>query len=696
MSYPARAAFVARLLLALAAAGLAMGLLVQVLARASNALHGTTRVAVSADERRREDDRLERIRGREPVSHHRVSEWPADRPRVFAEAPALAALVEAGALPPVAERLPDEPLVIHPPEQVGPYGGTWRRYANSASDAGIFEQRIAYDFPLRWDAAAEYVLPNLVRAWEVDDVGQVFTLHLRRGVRWSDGHPFTADDILFWYEAVLKHPQLTAGTNRDLQRAGELVDVDKLDEHTVRFSFAQPHGMFIRRFLTGSNDMLLPRHYLAQFHPDYREREPDEAIDAEGVPASLAQIVASHGHQHWTQTFTFKDRWQNVERPVLTAWRVTRPPPSRPVIYERNPYYWKVDPEGNQLPYIDRVQFEIYDTEIMNLRIVDGLMDMQTRHIRFEYYPLFMQNRGRGNYRVAAWSTLSGNQLVIGPNLNHRDPVMREIIGDRRFRIALSHALDRELINEAKFHGQHVPQQVAPSESSDYYVPGYADAYIEHDPAKAEALLDEMGLTRPAPGETRRRPDGRPLRLRIDTTQAPSGGDMAAQLIAEAWRDVGIRAEVNRLARPLFTQRKDGLMHDVILWEGEAEDLPFLDPRWIVPYVESYHAVDYARWFMSGGTAGTEPTGALREVIELYKEAEVTPDHAAQAELFRQIIALNREHLWAIGTVGRGPVPVIIHERMRNVPDHAVASWVLRSPGNTATECYAIDPSPAD
>ncbi len=608
---------------------------------------------------------------------HTVDEWAGGA--TFDEAPMLRARVAAGSLPPVEQRLPTNPLVIKPPHQNGPYGGTWTRFATGPQDVGIVEARFAYDGLVRWDAMSNTVIANLAVEWDVADGGRTYTFHLREGVRWSDGEPFTTDDVRFWYEDVIGNEELTPVVPRDFKRGGETMRLSTPDDHTLVFRFASPNGLFLEKLASGRGYEMVryQRRYMSQFHPRYAPLEKLEE-DAEEAGLDL-----------WTRLFQDRADWRNVDMPRLWPWVITQPPPDRPAVFERNPYYWKVDPEGRQLPYIDRMTFEIYDSETINLKAINGEMGMQGRHLQFENYPLFMENRARGGYDVRHWISGSGGSLVIAPNLNHKDPALRELIRDARFRKALSLAIDRDAVNEANYFAVGTPRQMSPPPSSAFYSAELESAHIEHDPARANRLLDEMGLTDRDRSGARLRPDGKPIKLYIETTAL---NNRVLELVAGYWTKVGVKTEVKEEARQLFYQRKRALMHDVGIWGGADEQIPVLDPRWFIPYSdESIQAIDYARWYRTEGLRGEEPYPEVRQAIELFWEIEETTDRDEQIRLFQEIARLNEENLWVIGVIGGLPSIYLVSDSFRNVPHVAVSGWSFRAPGNTAVECYAIE-----
>jgi peptide/nickel transport system substrate-binding protein len=613
---------------------------------------------------------------------HSVAEWPPERGRNFQEAPTLAAQTQAGRLPAVEERLPEDPLVIVPPETRGPYGGTWRRFGTHVADVGIYEYRIAYEGLLRWDAQGRNILPNLARRWTVEDDGKTFTFWLRKGVRWSDGHPFTADDMLFWYDDICRNTELTPIIADEFRRDGEPMQLEKLDDYTVRMRFKVSHGLFLKIMASGGSTAMVscPAHYLKRFHPKY---------------APLAQLEAearSRGWRFWHQLFTDKRDWRNPDIPRLWAWVIRNPPPATPIVFERNPYYYKVDPDGRQLPYLDRVAFEMHELETINMKSINGEIGMLDRHLSFQNYPLFAEHQAKGGYEVRHWIDGSGSGAVLAPNLNHKDPVLRAILGDRRFRMALSLAINRQEINEWHYLGAGVPRQVAPPPGSAFYEPEYERAYTEYDPARAGRLLDEMGLDRRDRDGVRLRPDGRPLVLHIEMTPTYWVPTEVIQRVADGWSAVGVKTDLRVQARPLWQTRVLAMMHDVSVWGGADEMLPIMDPRWFFPHSDaSEQAVGYARWYNSGGQRGEAPPPEIQRCMTLYRRIELTTDETEQVRLFRQIIDLNRENLWVIGVVGRIPPLVLVKNNFRNVPKAAVVGWVFRTPGNTAPECYAME-----
>jgi len=604
----------------------------------------------------------------------------------FHEAPMLRVKVAAGELPPVEERLPEEPLVLIPVEEIGQYGGTWHRAWMGRADAAG-PSRITTERLIRFSRDMKRILPNIAKSWEISEGGKVFTFHLRKEMKWSDGVPFTADDFLFWYEDIILNDELTPAKPVWLKTGGELGKVEKVDDYTIRFRFTKPHGLFLK-YLAGPQGhgiAYYPKHYLKQFHPRYTPVE------------KLEEMAKKEGFKFWYQLFQAKnDRWMNPDLPVVTPWKTRTPATEDPFVLERNPYFWKVDPEGNQLPYIDRISHRLVENpDMINFKAMTGEIDMQFRHILYTNYPLLMNGREKGNYRVFKYTDDFETNMAIGINLNNKDPVLRKIVQDKRFRIAMSLAMNREEINELCYLGLcKEPRQVAPLPESPYYTKWaekLAYEYLEYNPQKANELLDEMGLKWDKDHKYRLRPDGKVLALTIEFTPAFGPWADALELIKEYWEAVGVKTAVKSEERSLFYTRKNAADHDVAVWTGAAGMQTVLGPRWYLPYSnESLHAVLYALWYNTGGKSGVEPKGDLRKTLELYDRIKATTDEGEQIQLWDEIMRLNAENLWVLGTLSSPPLIGVVKNNFRNIAEHGIYTWIGHSPGSLDPEQFFI------
>lgn len=623
----------------------------------------------------------------EPVAEPMVSEYN--------EAPSLAEMVEAGDLPPVDERLPDEPLVQEPVESIGQYGGILRRGFLGPSDHNNYT-RVAYDALVRFAPDGSEVIPHVATGWESNDDFTEWTIFLRPGMKWSDGEPLTADDIMFWYNDILLNEDLTPSVPVWMQNDdGSVAQVQKVDDYSVKWTYAQPNTAFLLELANkdGADRSILnlscvPAHYLREFHPNYVDE------------ADLDAKVDEAGFETWTELFAVQSMPHlNADRPSTAAWVPDDSTVSDPVfVIKRNPYYFAVDPEGNQLPYIDEVRFTFFaDQEALNLAAVAGEFDLQARHIAMSNYPVLVENQDAGGYRVITWPTFGGSDAVLMFNQTYQnDPAIGELLRIRDFRIALSHAIDREAIKELAFLGLGEPRQGVPAPNHPYY-PGdeWAFKYTEHDPDTANELLDSTGLTERDTEGFRTLPNGDPLELEIGVVPAFANWPDVAQIVAENWADVGIRARVEVRERALHFQMRDTNDLMIEIWNEDTTGFPFsgqpkMDPR-------SDPALVFAplvrTWYRTNGAEGMEPTEEIAEIVAIIDEAKVS-GRERQIELAQELFRNWVDNLWEVGTVGLTPMiqgVVVANNDLRNVPETAGNDWPLRTPGNTRPEQYYFE-----
>ncbi|MBC7810355.1 MAG: ABC transporter substrate-binding protein, partial [Burkholderiales bacterium] len=394
----------------------------------------------------------------------------------YSEAPTLTEMVTAGTLPTLEERLPENPMIVEP-MALGEYGGTWRRLMTGIGDDGNLERTASYEPLVRWDVAYDHVIPNVAESWEVSEDGREFTFHLRPGMRWSDGEPFTADDIRFWYEDVANNPDINPSGMDFLIVDGETATFEMIDDYTVKFTFAAPAGLFLPQLAAqwGVQVTYYARHYFEQFHPTYN---PD--VEADALAAGFDNWVTyfqNRGGDHYNPS-----RW-SPEVPTLDPWMAENALQSdtTELVLVRNPYYWKVDPEGRQYPYIDRIVYTVVpEVENMVLRAAAGEVDMQERHINaLDNRAFFADNAETGDYTFFDMIPTDSNSSVLQLNLTSRNPVLREIFQNRNFRVALSYAINRQEMIDTLYFGTTTPAQPAPLPGTALYNERLATQYTE-------------------------------------------------------------------------------------------------------------------------------------------------------------------------------------------------------------------------
>ncbi|MFH1730203.1 MAG: ABC transporter substrate-binding protein [Planctomycetota bacterium] len=621
-------------------------------------------------------------------------QYKGPMPTAFHEAPELAALVKEGKLPPVDERLPKEPLVVPVVERIGKYGGTWRRAFTGPADGQNID-RLQHDHVIYYDLDGYTLVPHIAKSWEVKDGGRVFEFKLRKGMKWSDGHPFTADDFVFAHNDILLDDELVPVKPMWMRPGGKICEITKVDETTFRYTFAESYYVFpdfygsavvagqsaAGRSLAGA---YAPAHYLKQFHRKYVSEQ------------ELKKKVKEAGLDNWVQLLKQRSAADlNRNLPVVGPWKMVEPITGQLFTLERNPYYWAVDPEGNQLPYIDRITMHLtQNLEVLNLRAIRGDIDMQHRHIQLAKVPVLKQNADQGNYRVLFWRSQSGSACGIFLNQTYEaDPEVGRWFRNKDFRIALSHGVDREAINELVFLGTGTPRAFLCAPDSPYYPgPEYENLYATLDPKKANAVLDRIGLAKKDGEGFRLRSDGKgPLVLTVAVT-----GDAffdypgAAELLAEQWAKIGLKIHVSVEERSVSGARGVANEQQITLWETGASDAPFFT----APVgTGCAYAPMIGAWYDSGGEKGVEPTGIFRQMLDLYEKSLVLPPEQ-RIELGRKLWGLHAENLFVIGTVGRSPAfngVVVVKNNFRNVPDEAPNNSLLQNPGPARPEQFFFD-----
>ena len=579
----------------------------------------------------------------------------------YAEAPVLTEMVTAGTLPAVAERLPANPLVVEPWESIGQYGGTWNMVVRDTPYSHVYEL-LQYEPLLRFSPGGADLLPNIADEWEVNEDSSVFTFHIREGIKWSDGVPMTANDIVFWFNDIIGNEDLYPAFPNWLTAGGERPILEMLDDYTIRFSFTRTAPFFLRQIGYPNHEIFKPRHYLEQFHAAYADE------------AELAQKVADSGLEDWTQLFLNEESFNTgVAMPVMFGWYPVSYS-EEGIVYQRNPYYFKVDPEGNQLPYIDTVQTEVVrDLSVAQLKVFSGEAELQTFSVgQFPRDTLALkQGEAQGNYRVIAAPISEPNIFVFGLNLNHKDPILRELYLNKNFRIALSHAIDREEIRNLIYLGQPKEiRQCAPLPESPFYHEAAAKNYTEFDMDEANRLLDEMGLTERDANGMRLRSDGQTINIAMETRARRDDFVDTLELIAGWWQQVGINASVKPEDDTLFATRLRASEMDANVDFAEGGFQPVIVPVDFLPITPANSwAAQWGTWYATGGESGEEPIEEVKRQYELLDQLQVTADVEEQKALWAQIMDIQAENMFTFGICDRAPVPVPVVNTFRNVPD---------------------------
>jgi peptide/nickel transport system substrate-binding protein len=513
--------------------------------------------------------------------------------------------------------------------------------------------------------------PDILAGLDVEE-GRIFTLHLRKGHKWSDGHPFTAEDFRFYWEHVASDPQLSpAGPDRILLVDGEPPAFEVIDDQTVRYTWPRPNPHFLPALAGARPEYIyVPAHYAKRYHPAFAD------------PQALQRIAAAEGQRNWQALYTHKVhpyRNDNPELPTLQPWVLKTEPPATRFVYTRNPFYYRVDTEGRQLPYIDTAVVTVSSPQLIPAKTASGEADLQARHLSFENYTVLKQGEERSDYTVHLWKSARGSELAIFPNLNVADPAWRALFRNADFRRALSLAVDRNEINEVLFYGlaQEGADTILPS--SPLFKPKYQDAWARHDLGQANRLLDGLGLAERQSDGTRTLSDGRPLRLVVETAGEDPIQVAMLQLTRDAWRKAGIELFIKAEERQTLRNRVFAGLAQLSVWYGLENGLPVpgTPPDELAP--TSQMQLNWPQWgqhYESSGHAGTPvDTPEAQELARLHRAWLETLDEQARARIWHEMLSLRAQQVFSIGTVRLVPQPVVVANDLRNVPDEGIYNW---------------------
>ena len=610
----------------------------------------------------------------------------------YQESPMMAEMVANGELPPVEERLPEEPAVIRT-WQVGQFGGEVRVLGNEflqEMEQEPFEIKQTWNFRLRMHA-------KFCKGWALAEDGKSLTLFMRKGHKWSDGVEITAEDWRFWYEDMLMDPDLVGPPSQQWIAGGELMGFNVIDDYTFEYTFAVPkyNAVEVFRDTGGGRGLVEPAHYLKKFHLKYNP-------DAEA-------LAAEEGYDSWQDMFNNKRGNRSYQRdpeyPSASPWVIEEVGPTSKT-WVRNPYYFRVDSAGNQQPYIDRV-FEIVTDDpyaIAPIKVMAGEIDYGRRGLTLQDYAVLKQNEEAGGYKVYLWQPRkldTSSAVAFAFNYSTPDLVLREIVNDLRFRQALSLAINRAEISKSVYFGLTEPWTAS---FMDVW-PGYEDwmgtHFAEYDVERANALLDEMGLEWDADGEYRLRPDGQRLFILGEWAYDMYDIEEVLDLVVLHWKEVGVQLEPKFVARSTLVAA--GIANENTLYCGSTDrgdEIRRARAAGAVRLQPPYHwyrgpgvrccpfaGYNWRLWHITGGEEGVEPPEVVKHLFELHDEWMSTPfvdlpvvgghgptsahewenPDAAQTEydrLINEILTLNAENMWMFGTVSAPPDPWIVNDRM--------------------------------
>lgn len=594
----------------------------------------------------------------------------ADPLPVLRETPMFADQVKAGALPPIGQRIPTPPRIIREfagRDGPGRPGGQLNMLVATARDTRLMT---AYSYTRLIVYDDKFVLhPDLLERYEEKE-GREFTFRLRGGHKWSDGHPFTTEDFRFFWEDMANNKELSpSGPPLELLVDGKPPSVEILDERTIRYSWEKPNPYFIESQARAAPLFLFrPAHYLRKFHPRY-------------VP--VAEITKStKGGGNWVQNFRRLDVMfanDNVDLPSLNPWVNTTPSPAQRHVFVRNAFFHRIDAEGQQLPYIDRVILTQVATNLVPAKSGLGETDLQPRYLNMRDYTFLKKSAKNTGVDVRLWESGSGSQIALYPNLNTNDSEWRKLFRDVRFRRALSVAIDREEMNQVVYIGLAKPSNNTIMERSALFKPQYASTWAQYDPKLANALLDEIGLVKRNQQGFRLLPDGRQATIIVESASEESEDADALHLIGEYWRKIGIKMLVKPQTRENFRLRAFSGEALMTAYAGVVTASPTTNtsPKEFAPTMQG--GLQWSKWGMfieSKGKQGEKcDMEAACKLLDYVKEWETAADDAGRRAAWEKILQSNADEVFSIGTVNGISQPVVVGAKVRNVPKEGYYAW---------------------
>ncbi len=556
-------------------------------------------------------------------------------------------------LPPLNDRLPENPLVITPTDRPGQQGGTWNHALVGGGSLSMLWRYQAYEPLYRYDPQWTSIIPNVAESYEVSDDSRVYTITLRRGHKWSDGEPYTTEDVRFWYEDIYRDPETPLPDLSYWSSGDTPATLEIIDEVTFRVTFAEPSGFFMQQLAWANQDHLTrtPAHYLKQFHIRYNENA-NELAQERGYQSWIALFQREHGLDQDNVHF------QNSRRPTLNAWMFTSAPgeDTERAVAVRNPYYFKIDTEGTQLPYFDRILYQmVSDPEVLVLKALQGEVDMMDQYIGTPTNrPVLFDGRERGNYRFYTLRETAANAMVFMLNLNHNDATKNALFNNRDFREAMSISIDRQALIDAVFVGQGAPAQPSIVEGDPLYNERLAKQHTEYDPARANEILDTILPEKDSDG-VRLDAEGRRLSIIFEIDQVRSTFIDMFELALPMMREIGIDAQFRSIDRSLWETRvRNGRDFDATAHQFGANSgiAAMLDARYFVPFnANAIYAPGWALYYSDPSHSNAiEPPEDVRAQQQLYKRLLATGDIDEQNAIMAEILenAADQFLVWGV------------------------------------------------
>ncbi|WP_244226539.1 ABC transporter substrate-binding protein [Paenibacillus protaetiae] len=581
----------------------------------------------------------------------------------FKEAPMLQELVKAGTLPPVEQRLPAKGDVMVEPvyESIGKYGGEWRNPWNGPDDKWGIEM-ITEEPLFRFKQDGTGIEPNVAKSYEVNADSTEYIIHLREGMKWSDGVPFTADDVIFYWEHMLV-PETFGKALYDCYYSvnpdtgeKERAEVTKVDDYAVKVTFKHPSVQFLERLAIDNKWFFAPAHYYKTILPEFIGE--DKALEV----AKQYGFADTKTLGQWTGYYY----WLYPQRPTLRPWVAKNDANSDRFIMERNPYYFKTDAEGQQLPYIDRIVLD--KMQDPSHKLVETLAgDVDIAQFDFKDYTVLKENEKKGDYTVIPWQTPSWSSTGVQLNQTTEDPKLRTLFQDIRFRQALSIAVDRNEVSEIITSGVGTPAQASVPKGLPGYQEGWDKQWTDYDVAGAEKLFDEIGLKWDSNHKYRTFADGSNLSLLIYEEKG-TDDEKFIELLRKYYDQAGIKTELKIVDQGSYFDLKYANKIPVAVKSVSVVDVS-LRPDELMPLrVITPWFGHYGLYTSSGGKEGVKPEGDVALLLQDWDKLKAAKSKGEISQLGNDIIKLHQKNQWIIGYTAPTPSLVVVKNNVKNVP----------------------------
>lgn len=589
-----------------------------------------------------------------------------------------------GPLPSMADRVPEEALVVAPYESIGRYGGTLDGLSN-ATEAGTSDLLSTRHVNLvRFSDDLNTIVPNVAKSWKWNDDFTQLTFHLRKGHKWSDGAPFTGEDVEFWYEGLATDTNVIAKPKDYVLVAGETMTVDVPDPQTVVFNLPSPKPGLLSHFATSYAQGFQPKHFLGQFHPSYNDNA-DANAKAIGFDSGYEAVIGYYSQTDWTDRPTpllkMPETVANLPKAVMPSLEsyvlIKEDTTSRH--YVANPYFFMVDTAGNQLPYISE-QDEVFinEDQVRVLKMVNAEIDYKSQSVVLSNAPTLLDGMEKGDYSIQLKPTIAMD--VFSFNVTSEDMEKRKVFGDLRFRQAMSLAINRDEINEVAYFGQGVPSQYVPfSPLPEAVDAGLKNHFAEFDPDRAKALLGEVGLSDADGDGFLDLPNGDRLVLNMQfATQGIDGA--VVELVGQHWANVGIRTTVKEVTPDEYRSAQSSNKLDVGMWrKGQPIAIVLGNNELFVPPYENYFGhrtgMLWAEYVDTNGEKGVEPPKwALDMIDDINAFQSALPGSDESNALANKLATSMTENMMFIGTV-QASAPIFHRNALENMTEFKTQSY---------------------